>query len=450
MATYRRHCRSGSYRRRRITLSRKTFHLGYFTKFGVPSWSSNPDLDSATNWANGSFHIDLAKRLERAKFDFVFFEDSVTVAEKYGNSTELDLKHAVYAPKHDPLPLLPLMAHETSDIGFIATASTSFYPPFLLARLYSTIDSLSEGRVGWNIVTSSETAAACNFGMDELPPHGERYARAEEFVDVTKALWDSWEDGSLVADLETGVYVDHTKVHTVDYEGRYYRSKGPLNTLRSPQGRPVLAQAGASDRGRDFAAKNAEVIVGLSTGGVEDMKEFRKDIRARAKAFGRDPDDCKIFYLAQLYITEEEREISEKERDALLEYVLVMMSSSLNIDFSQFDLDAPLDQNVEAGGHTSALDALKEAGSAGMTLRETILAGYGQSAVGLSGSPEEIADRMVEIMDEVGGDGFLIEGNGFTPHLPALTDRIVPRLQQAGAVRTEYKGNTLRELLHEF
>ncbi|WP_235687084.1 NtaA/DmoA family FMN-dependent monooxygenase, partial [Tomitella gaofuii] len=422
-----------------IAMSHTKFHLGYFTKFGVPSWSTNSDSESAANWANGSFHIDLAQRLERAKFDFVFFEDTVTIAEKYGSSRELDLKHAVYAPKHDPLPLLPLMARETSDIGVIATASTSFYPPFLLARLYSTLDSLTGGRVGWNIVTSSETSAARNFGMDELPPPGERYDRAEEYVEVTKALWDSWEDGSLVADPETGVYVDHTKVHAVNYDGKYHKSSGPLNTLRSPQGHPVLAQAGASERGRNFAAKNAELVLGMTSGGIEGMKAFREDIRSRVRSFGRNPDDVKILFLVQLYPSDgEEPVLSEKETTALLEYVLVMMSSSLNIDFSQYDLDSPLPQTLEAGGHTSALDGLLEASRAGLTLRETIMSGYGYSELGLSGKPEAIAERMIEIMDEVGGDGFLIEGNGFTPYLGMLTDRIVPALQKAGAVRTEY------------
>ncbi|MFD4407747.1 NtaA/DmoA family FMN-dependent monooxygenase [Nocardia sp. NPDC058499] len=434
-----------------LALSHIKFHLGYFTKFGVPSWSRNADIETATQWSNGSFHRNLAQKLESAKFDFVFFEDSVTVADKYSGSRELDLKHAVYTPKHDPLPLLPLMTRCTSKIGVIATASTSFYPPYLLARLYSTIDSLSGGRVGWNIVTSSETAAARNFGMDELPPPAERYDRAEEYVELAKALWDSWEEGSLVADLETGVYVDHTKVRAVDFVGKWYKSRGPLNTLRSPQGRPVLAQAGASERGRDFAAKHAEVVVGTTSGGVEGMKSFREDIRRRAESFGRDPDECKVFFLLPLFINKRQQgAMSEKEATALLEYGLVMRSSSLNIDFSKYDLDAPLPQDVEAGGHTSALDALKKASAAGISLRETILSYYGKSELGMSGPAEAIAERMIDVMDQIGGDGFLIEGNGLTSHLGALTEQIIPLLQHEGAVRTEYSGHTLREVLREF
>jgi len=429
------------------------FHLGYFTKFGATSWPGD-GAEFGSQWADGSYHKELAKVLEAAKFDFVFFEDSLIVGDRYANSMELDLKNATLAPKLDPLPLLPVMAQETSHIGLIATASTTFYPPYLLARLLSTIDSLTKGRAGWNMVTSSERNAALNFGMDKLLPPTERYDIADEFVELVKQLWDSWEDGALVANTETGVYVDHTKVHTINFEGKHFRSRGPLNTLRSPQGYPVLAQAGASERGRDFSSKNAEVVLGMMTGGVPGMKAYRQDIRERAAKQGRNPDDIKVLFLTPVNIYPEGGKapgMTESEKQAAFEHNIVMASSSLDVDFSQYDLDVPVPQDIVAGGHTSALDFMKKAGrEEGKSIRDLFSTGKGASGMDFSGTAEEVAEKMMSVMDEVGGDGFLIEGSGYNRQLPDLVNGVVPALQRAGAVRTEYTGETLREILREF
>ena len=429
------------------------FHLGYFTKFGATSWPGD-GKEFGSQWADGSYHKELAKMLEAAKFDFVFFEDSLIVGDRYANSMELDLKNATLSPKLDPLPLLPLMAQDTSHIGLIATASTTFYPPYLLARLLSTIDSLTKGRAGWNMVTSSERNAAMNFGMDKLLPPNERYDIADEFVEVCKKLWDSWEEGALVADTETGVYVDHNKVHTVNFEGKHFRSRGPLNTLRSPQGYPVLAQAGASERGKQFSSKNAEVVLGMMTGGVPGMKAYRQEIRDRAEKQGRNPDDIKVFFLTPVEIFPEggERpEMTEAEKQSAFEHNIVMASSSLDVDFSQYDVDAPVPQDITAGGHTSALEYMKKAGrEEGKSLRDLFSAGKGASGMDFSGTVEQVAEKMMAVMDEVGGDGFLIEGSGYNRQLPDLVNGVIPALQRAGAVRTEYEGTTLREILREF
>ena len=429
------------------------FHMGYFTKFGATSWPCGPD-DFGAQWADGSYHIELAKQLEAAKFDFILFEDTVMVADRYGGSKELDLKHAVLSPKNDPIPLLPLMAHGTSHIGLIATASTTFYPPYLLARLLSTVDSLTKGRVGWNVVTSSEKNAAANFGMDKLLPPTERYDIADEFVELTNKLWDSWDEDALVADPESGVYVDHTKVHTINFEGKYFRSRGPLNTLRSPQGRPVICQAGASERGRDFSAKNATVILGMMTGGVAGMKAYREDLRRRAENFGRDPDELKVVFLTPVNITPDgaaKHEMTAAERKDAFEHNIVMASSSLDIDFSQYDPDLPVPQDISAGGHTSALDHMKKAGrEEGKTLRDLFATEKGSSGMDFSGTAEQVADKMMAVMDEVGGDGFLIEGSGYNHQLPDLINGVIPALQKAGAVRTEYLGNNFSAVLREF
>lgn len=434
-------------------MTHKKFHLGYFTKFGATSWPAS-DKEFGAQWKDGSYHMELAKQLEGAKFDFILFEDTLIVGDRYAGSMELDLKHAVLAPKHDPIPLLPLMAQGTSHIGLVATASTTFYPPFLLARLFSTVDTLTGGRAGWNIVTSSERNAAANFGLDKLLPPAVRYDVAEEYVELTSKLWDSWEEGALVANPETGVYVDHTKVHTVNFEGKHFKSRGPLNTLRSPQGRPVYCQAGASERGRDFSAKNAELILGMMTGGVPGMKAYRDDIRRRAEAFGRNPDDVKVVFLTPVTILAEGesiKELTEAEKTASLEHNIVMASSSLDIDFSQFDLDVPfLGEGLSAGGHTSALDSMRAAGREGVTLRQMFSTGKGASGMNISGTAQQVADQLMAIMDEVGGDGFLIEGSNYNHQLPELIGSVIPALQKAGAVRTEYSGATFREVLREF
>ena len=429
------------------------FHLGYFTKFGATSWPGD-GKEFGSQWADGSYHKELAKMLEAAKFDFILFEDSVIVGDRYGGSMELDLKNATLSPKLDPIPLLPVMAQDTSHIGLIATASTTFYPPYLLARLLSTVDSLTGGRAGWNMVTSSEKNAAMNFGMDKLLPPTERYDIADEFVELTKKLWDSWEEGALVANTETGVYVDHTKVHTINFEGKHFRSRGPLNTLRSPQGYPVLCQAGASERGREFSSKNAEVVLGMMTGGVKGMKAYREDIRNRAEKQGRNPDDIKVVFLTPVNILpegEEPHEMTEAEKQASFEHNIVMASSSLDVDFSQYDLDVPVPQDIVAGGHTSALDHMKKLGrEEGKSIRDLFSAGQGASGMDFSGTPQQVAEKMMAVMDEVGGDGFLIEGSGYNRQLPELVNGVIPALQKAGAVRTEYEGTTLREILREF
>lgn len=438
-----------------MNTSHQKFHLGFFMKFGPPAWQAATDRFSGSDWPTGTFFVDLAQKLERAKFDFVLFEDTSTVTDKYGGSMALDLKHAIYAPKHDPLPLLPVMAHGTEHIGLIGTASTTLYPPFLLARLFSTLDSLTSGRVGWNIVTSSETNTAKNYGLDALPSHETRYAMADEFVTLATALWDAWEEGSLVMNAETGTYVDAEKVHHIDFEGKFFRSRGPLNTLRSPQGRPVLSQAGGSPRGRDFAAKYSEVIVTTTAGGVEGMKAMREDIRKRMESYGRNPDDCKLMYIVAPIFTDGSSmgKVSDEITEEQFEHLLVKVSSVMDIDLSQYDLDAPVDQSMVANGHTSILADIKKLGEQGKTLRQALIAqAFGEGELDLVGTPQQIAEKMIAAMDEVGGGGFLIEGADISnpTYLSKLTDELIPALQAAGAVRTEYSGKTFRENLQAF
>jgi FMN-dependent oxidoreductase (nitrilotriacetate monooxygenase family) len=430
------------------------FHLGFFSKFGPLAWQAGPDRSYGAAWADGDVFVDLVTKLEGAKMDFVFFEDTLAISDAYAGTMELDLKQAAYTPKNDPLPLLPVLARSTDRIGLIATASTSFYPPYLLARTFSTLDSLCRGRVGWNVVTTGENRAAQNFGLDAIPSHQDRYGVADEFMDLVDQLWASWDDGAVVRDEVSGTYVDFTKVHPIHFDGVHYRSRGPLNTTPSPQGRPVIAQAGSSDRGRAFAARHAEVIIATTAGGVAGMKAFRDDIRGRLASNGRDPDSCKVFFLTAPIFDDAPPDERSHVSDAAFEHFLAMMSAIIDIDFSKYDLDGPFPAHIETNATMSMLTDLKRRGEQGLTLRQALLAqGFGKGEFELRGTPETVGEMMIEAMDEIGGDGFLINGTRgqTTPtFLSAITDGLVPNLQAAGAVRTEYRAKLLRDVLREF
>ena len=289
----------------------KKFHLGWFMNFIPPEWDTTWASPDVARWPNGRFYVDMAKSMERACFDFIMIEDTVMVADAYGGTMEGSLKNAIFAPKQDPVPLAIQVAVNTRHLGVVATMSTSFYPPYLLARLCSTADSIAEGRFGWNIVSSAEDRAAQNFGLDGLPEHDERYNVAEEYFDVVNQLWDSWEADAVVMDRDTHTFADFNKVHTIDFDGKYFKSRGPLNTVPSPQHRPTFLQAGASPRGRQFAAGAADAIIAVGTG-VAGMKEYRDDIRARAKAAGRNPDDIKLLFVVSPTIAATESEARAK------------------------------------------------------------------------------------------------------------------------------------------
>jgi FMN-dependent oxidoreductase (nitrilotriacetate monooxygenase family) len=340
----------------------------------------------------------------------------------------------------------------------VATLSTSFYPPYLLARACSTTDSIAGGRFGWNIVSSAEDRAAQNFGLDKLYEHDERYNMADEYFELVNQLWDSWEPDAVVMDRETHTYADYRKVHVIDFAGKYFKSRGPLNTIPSPQHKPTILQAGASPRGRAFAAKAADAIVAVGTG-VQGMKEYRDDIRRRAAEMGRDPDDIKLMFCVSPTIaaTEEEAK-AEVERiannDLYIRKRLVEISSNTEIDFSRFPLDEPLPEGLTTNGERGSLEwFMRGDGSPGpKTLRQLVMQ---RAARGLEliGTPQQVAARMGEVMEEIGGDGFLITrpGHYISRHyISSITDGLVPELQRLGLTRTEYTQPTLRDTLREF
>jgi FMN-dependent oxidoreductase (nitrilotriacetate monooxygenase family) len=430
----------------------KPFHLGWFMNFTPDEWD-DPFGSGGQPWS-GDFYIEFAQALERACFDYIMVEDTLMVSDAYGGSFEAYLKHALMVPKHDPSPLAAIMAAATSKLGIVATFSTSFYPPFMLARLCCTLDHIARGRFGWNIVTSGEDGSAQNFGMDKLYEHDLRYDMADEYLDLVCQLWDSWDEDAVVLDRDTGTYADWKKVREINFEGRWYKSRGPLNTVRSPQGRPSFVQAGGSPKGRNFAAKYADSIIATSNG-ISGMKEYRDDVRAKAIAHGRDPDDIKVLFLVAPVLGETEDEARAKaQRVAESEYhivqTLALISSVTDIDFSQFDLDEPLPE-LTTNGERGSLDKFAQWGS-GKTLRQLATENVVDS-VELVGTPDQVADQMGEVMDAVGGDGFLITSpvqRVGRRYITEITDGLVPALQRRGLSRTAYSYPHLRDNLRDF
>jgi FMN-dependent oxidoreductase (nitrilotriacetate monooxygenase family) len=436
----------------------KKFHLGWFMNFIPPEWDTPWASPDVAQWPNGRFYVDMAKSMERACFDYIMIEDTVMVADAYGGTMEGSLKNSVFAPKHDPIPLAVLIAAHTSRLGVVATMSTSFYPPYLLARLASTVDSIAEGRFGWNIVSSAEDRAAQNFGLDGLPEHDERYNVADEYFDVVNQLWESWDADAVVMDRETHTYADFEKVHTVDFVGKYFKSRGPLNTVPSPQHKPTILQAGASPRGRAFAARAADSIVAVGTG-VAGMREYRNDIRARAKEAGRNPDDIKLMFCVSPVVAPTEAEARAEvdrltARASYVEKQLVGISSNTEIDFKQFDWDEPLPADLTTNGERGSLEHfMRGDGSPEPKTLRKLAIDWATTGVEFIGTPEQVAREMGEAMEEIGGDGFLIMKPGWDlnrNYISSITDGLVPELQRLGLTRTEYTKSTLRETLREF
>ncbi len=436
-------------------MASKPLHLGWFMNFTPGEWD-HPLAVGGAPW-DGRFYVDMALALERACFDYIMIEDTLMVSEAYGGTAEITMKHALQVPKHDPSPLAAIIAAATRDLGVVATFSTLAYPPFMLARLCSTLDHIAGGRFGWNIVTSGEDAAAQNFGMDKLPPRAQRYDMADEYVDLVCQLFDSWDADAVVMDRETGTYADYRKVRPINFEGKFFKVRGPLNTVRAPQGRPVFVQAGGSPRGRAFAARNADSIIAVANG-IDGMKEYRDDVRRHAVAFGRNPDDIKVLFLVYPILAETDDEAQEKRQRMVsdpraIERALASIGTVTDIDFSKFPLDEPLPR-LTTNGEQGSLDKFAQWGS-GKTLRQLAMDRFGVvgDEVDFCGSPETVAERMGQVAEAVGGDGFLIS----TPYqrtsrrfIIEVTEGLVPALQRRGLARTRYSGGTLRQTLTEF
>ncbi|GAA1380619.1 NtaA/DmoA family FMN-dependent monooxygenase [Pseudonocardia kongjuensis] len=442
-------------------MSTDMFHLGWFLEgSSAQAWNQEYTGFIGRDWMRPDLMVDVARSLERAGFDYVLLEDTSWVPDTFGGSSEVYLRHAIATPRQDPALVAAVIAQATTRLGIVPTLGTYAYPPYQLARLVGTLDQVSAGRIGWNVVTGSSDGAARNFGRDAMPEHDERYVRAHEYLDVVNRLWGSWEQDAILDDTTAGVFADPAKVHTVDHTGKYFSVRGPLNSGPVPQGRPVIAQAGGSPAGKSFAAAHADTIVSTAKG-VEEMKAFRDDVRARMVAAGRDPDDCKVLFLTSPVVGLTEDEATQRRRarhQEGLDQAAIRMFSQLakttNIDFSVYDLDQPLDTlDFATNGHQHMLgNFVARAGAKpDATLREISASLYGEGSIDFTGTHDSVAGRMCEVMQEVGGDGFLLVSYSLSRrHIAEITEGLVPALQRRGAVRSRYAHATFRDNLLEF
>lgn len=391
-----------------------------------------------------SYFQELARTAERGRLDSLFLADGVAL---WGNARF----NAVGG--FEPLTLLSALAVATERIGLIATVSTTFNEPFHVARKFASLDHISGGRAGWNIVTSGNVAEARNFGLEEHPEHALRYERAAEFLDVTKELWDSWLDDAPVIDRERGVYSEEGAVRAIEHRGNHFRVDGPLNVQRSPQGHPLLVQAGSSEDGKEFAARYAEAVF-TAQQTLADGQTFYKDLKSRLAKFGRAPGQLKILpgICPVIGGTEAEALALEDELTGLQvpEYGLQQLSGMLGTDLSGLPLDGPLPELPEEqdiNGNKSRFTLVAElARREQLTIRQLIARlGGGRGHRVFAGTPEQIADQLEQWFTEGAADGF----NIMPPYLPGglddFVDQVVPLLQDRGLFRTEYSGRTLRD-----
>ncbi len=399
--------------------------------------------------ANFNFHHlkRFAQTLERGRFDAFFMADHLAVL----NMPMAALKRSATVTSFDPLTLLPALAVVTERLGLIATASTTFDEPYHVARKFASLDHISGGRAGWNLVTTSNPDAALNFGLEEHVEHATRYRRAREFFDVVTGLWDSWADDAFIRDVENGVYFDPDRLHILDHKGEFLSVRGPLNIARPIQGWPVIVQAGASEAGRQIAAETAEVVF-ASGSNLADAQRFYADVKGRAERIGRARDHLKILPGALVVVGETVGEAREKRAtlDSLVhpDSGLASLSIALGHDATTFDLDGPLPEIPESNASKSGRQKFVElAKRENLTVRQLAQRAGGYSGLAMVGTPATIADEMEEWLLGEGCDGF----NIMFPYVPGglddFVDLVVPELQRRGIFRREYEGMTLRENL---
>ncbi len=388
-----------------------------------------------------------ARKLEAGKFDAFFMADHLAVL----NMPVEALKRSHTVTSFEPFTLLSALAGATERIGLVATASTTFDAPYHIARRFASLDHISGGRAGWNIVTTSNPDAALNFGLDAEVDHGERYDRAREFYDVVTGLWDSFADDAFIRDRESGLYFDPDKMRRLDHKGEHLSVRGPLNIARPPQGWPVIVQAGASEPGRQLAAETAEVVF-AAHGTLAAGQAFYADVKGRMETIGRNPDHLKILPGVLTVVGDSVEEAREKRAllDSFVHYdsAIASLSIALGHDATGFDPDAPLPDIPETNHSKSGRERTIElARRENLTVRQLAqrLGGYGGLA--FVGTPKTIADEMEQWLTERGSDGF----NVMFPYLPEglddFVDKVVPELQRRGLFRREYQGPTLRDHL---
>ena len=409
---------------------------------GWDDWRHPDSLPNAST--NFEFYKEQAQAAEAGKFDFAFIADSLSIN---ANSSP----H--YLNRIEPLTMLGALAAVTNRIGLVATITVSYSEPFTVARQLGSLDHISKGRAGWNVVTSWLSGTADNYNKKALPPHDERYEIAREHVAVVQGLWDSWEDDAFIYNKETGQFFDKDKLHTLNHEGKYFSVKGPLNTARSPQGQPVIFQAGKSEEGRKFSSETANVIF-AGYGGFDEVREYTQDIKRRAREIGRNPDEIYVMPGVLPIIGDTQEEADAKYRELT---DLIMMDKALHAlgrpfddhDFTQYDLDAPFPDVEELGKNSHqgmSGDILRWVREENLTLRE-VAKRHALPITEFIGTPEKIADLMEYWVENGAADGFIIQ-HATPKDIPLFVEKVVPLLQAKGVLREDYTGTTLREHLN--
>ena len=422
--------------------NQRMMRLGAFlagTGSNMASWR-HPDAvpDAAINL---DYYKQLTRRAEEAKLDFVFFGDGLYISEK---------SHPNFLNRFEPLTLLAALAMDTKQIGLAATLSTSYSEPFTVARQFASIDHISEGRAGWNIVTSPLEGSARNYSKSEHPQHDLRYRMAVEYLEVTKGLWDSWEDDAFVRNKETGQFIDPHKLHRVNHKGEFFSVQGPLTISRSKQGRPILIQAGSSEAGKEFASQVADaVFTGQAT--IEDAQEFYQDVKGRAVKHGRRSEEILMLPGCNPIVgaTPEEAEAKYQEISNL-----VVIDDALNylgryfndIDFTQYDLDEQFPDlgDFARNGWESATARIKKVSrEEGLPLRQMALRSTPPKRPFI-GPPEQVADTMQAWFEAGAADGFMMNASVLPQGFNDFVDLVLPVLNDRGLFRTEYEHDTLR------
>ena len=426
---------------RQLHLNVNLLHSGVYAS----AWRL-PESDPRACFDVGHY-VRVARIAERGKLDAIFLADTPAITDR------IDLRSFMSL---EPTIVLTTVAATTSHIGLIATASTTYNEPYNIARRFATLDHVSGGRAGWNVVTTADLPSARNFGLDAVPDHAKRYARASEFTDIVKALWDSWEDDAFVGDKASGSFIDTAKVHAIAHRGEHFAVQGPLNLPRSPQGHPVLVQAGASADGRELASRHAEAVFSASQS-FEESLAYARALKTRAAELGRGPDAVKVLAGLTTIVGATEAE-AIRRRDELVDlipwdYSLTRVAGTLGITPDRLKLDERLPDNLplpaNGNGNHTFFNAVVAAGRThGYTVRQLIreLAGGGGHRV-IVGTPEQIADDIERWFRAGAADGFNLMPDALPHGLQDFVDGVVPILQKRGIFRTEYEGRTLRDHL---
>jgi FMN-dependent oxidoreductase (nitrilotriacetate monooxygenase family) len=434
----------------------RTMSLVAFMQAGSTSVYAGSWRHPATEhgYLDASYYAKIGRQLEEGCFDLMFFDDRLAMPGIYGSSVAEAVRYGARPVKLDLSVVLGVLAQTTSHIGLGATYSTTYYAPFHVARTFATLDHLSRGRAAWNVVTSVNDSEAQNFGVQSHLGHDERYDRADEFLEVVSGLWDTWEDGAVLHDRSSGVYADSGKVHELGHVGQYFSARGPLTVPRTPQGRPVILQAGSSGRGREFASRWADLIF-TGDPGIEVARAHYRDQKDRIAEAGRDPAQVRICPMAYAVVGESEAHAKDREAMLLNDLVhpmasLTLLSELMNYDFAQHDLDDPVTDELIASvsGIRGLVQGLREHIGGDITVRDlaahraTLLQGPR-----FVGTGAQVADQMAEWFDSGACDGFVLAATHMPGAFEDVVRMVVPDLQRRGLFRTRYGGSTLREHL---